>query len=162
MLSWGNQYGAVDMNDPRGMMAWGAPVAYGGGAPAAAPVPVTAAAPAPLGMDTGTPLQFNQNVLPTKQENPGIAGAGKGGAGFWGNFSNIMDGLGSIGQLYMGLKSLGIAKEQLAFSKEAYQTNLANSTKSYNTALEDRIRSRYVTEGKSSAEADAYLAKNNL
>lgn len=164
---WNNMYGAADLSDPRGIMGFSGigGGGFGGGAPAAAPVaqtPVTGGAG--LGQTFGpgygqSPLNKNGPLLATKEE---LAGAGKGGAGFWGNFSNIMDGVGSLGQLLMGIKSLGIAKDQLAFSKEAYKTNLANQTKSYNTALEDRIRSRYVTEGKSSADADSYLSRNNL
>ena len=81
---------------------------------------------------------------------------------FLSGFANLADGLSGLGKLYIGLKSLGIAKDQLAFSKEAFTTNLASQKKSYNTSLEDRIRSRYVTEGRSSSEADAYLTKNMM
>lgn len=118
-------------------------------------------------MNTGTPLDTSNMagvMPPTPAGGAGAAGAPAGGkfGNFLGNFANLAEGLSGLGQLYIGLKSLGIAKDQLAFSKEAYRTNLANQTKSYNTALEDRIRSRYVTEGRSSADADAYLARNNM
>lgn len=125
-------------------------------------------APAPMGMNVGVPLQAPnvQSYMPPGNGVAPNAGAtppqgGKFG-NFLGNFANLAEGLSGLGQLYIGLKSLGIAKDQLAFSKEAYRTNLENQKKSYNTALEDRIRSRYVTEGRSSADADAYLAKNNM
>lgn len=123
--------------------------------------------PTSLGMDTGIGLTAGgaTGYMPPKAAG-GAAGAGLTPGQKWGNglemFGNVAAGLGSLGQLYMGLKSLGIAKEQLAFSKEAYNTNLANTKKSYNTTLEDRIRSRYVTEGRTSGEADAYLSKNNM
>jgi len=125
----------------------------------ATPVPMRT--PAPAGMDYGKPLTGPYTPP------PGVRGAGAAPQGgkfgnFLGNFANLAEGLSGLGQLYIGLRGLGIAKDQLAFSREAYAKNLANQTKSYNTALEDRIRSRYVTEGRSSAEADAYLAKNNL
>lgn len=76
--------------------------------------------------------------------------------------STILKGLGSIGQIFTAMKGLKIAKEQLAFSKEAYQTNLKNQTQTYNTSLEDRIRSRYYTEGKSADQVSSYLAKHSL
>lgn len=76
--------------------------------------------------------------------------------------SNLAEGLSSLGQLYTSIKALGLAEDQLDFTKEAYNTNLANTTQSYNTALEDRIRARYAQENKSSAAADEYIAKHSL
>jgi hypothetical protein len=78
------------------------------------------------------------------------------------NFGTIAEGLSGLGQLYIGLKSLGLAKDQLAFSKEAYRTNLTNQTQSYNTALRDRINARAVTEGREAGYADQYMAENQL
>lgn len=76
--------------------------------------------------------------------------------------SSLLSGFGDLAGIYGAFKQLGLAKDQLDFSKETYNTNLANQTQSYNTALSDRVNSQYVTEGKSQAEADAYLAKNSL
>lgn len=98
-----------------------------------------------------------------------VVPAGAGGAGgFMGQFggleglANIAKGIGSIGSVYAAIKGLGLARDQLDFSKEAYQTNLANSTKSFNTALEDRIRARAATENRGASYADDYLAKHRL
>ena len=55
-----------------------------------------------------------------------------------------------------------MAKEQMAFAREQWNTNLANQTQTYNTALEDRIRARHNTEGRSSGETNAYLDKHKL
>lgn len=123
-------------------------------------IPMRAAQPQ---MSYGTPLSAGNiggYMPPTGAAGAG-ATAGKAGS-FLGNFANLADGLSGLGQLFIGLKSLGIAKDQLAFSKEAFNTNMANQKKTYNTSLEDRIRSRYVTEGRTSGEADSYLARNNL
>jgi len=76
--------------------------------------------------------------------------------------ASIAQGLASLGQVYGAIQGVRIAKDQLALSREAYQTNLANTRKSYNTALEDRITSRHVMEGRSSADTESYLAKNKL
>lgn len=70
--------------------------------------------------------------------------------------------VGTLGNLYGGLKANKLAKQQFDFTKQAYQTNLANSIKSYNTALEDRVGSRMRAAGKSQEEIDAYLNKNRL
>lgn len=78
------------------------------------------------------------------------------------NVGNIASLLGSIGSIYGAMKSYGLAKDSLNFSKEAFRTNLENQTKSYNTALEDRARSRYAQEGGSQSDADEYIRRNRL
>lgn len=75
---------------------------------------------------------------------------------------SIMKGIGSLGQVYAAIKGIGIAKDQLNLSKEAYNTNLTNQRQTYNTSLEDRIRARYNTEGRSAGDVDSYLQKHSL
>lgn len=75
---------------------------------------------------------------------------------------SIAQGLASLGNLYGAIQGIGIARDQLKLSKRAFETNLANQTQSYNTALEDRIRSRHVAEGRGASETDAYLARHSL
>lgn len=74
----------------------------------------------------------------------------------------IMNGIGSAVSIYTALSNLGLAKDQFNFQKDAYNTNLANQRQSYNTALEDRTRSRYHTQGGTSADVDAYLEKHSI
>ena len=78
------------------------------------------------------------------------------------NLKTILGGIEMLGSIWNSFQQQKIAKEQLALARETFQTNLENNKKTYNTALEDRIRSRYVMEGRSSAEADSYLASHNL
>jgi hypothetical protein len=85
----------------------------------------------------------------------------KGGLNLDG-LGSIMKGIGSVGEMYAALKSIGVAKDNLKFQKESYNTNLGNQTKTYNTNLEDKIASRYAYEGKSSADVDAYVEKHRL
>jgi hypothetical protein len=85
----------------------------------------------------------------------------KGGLNLEG-IGSIMQGVGGVAKMYTALKSIGIAKDNLAFQKDSYNTNLGNQTKTYNTNLEDRITAQYNTEGKTSADVDAYLQKNRL
>lgn len=70
--------------------------------------------------------------------------------------------LGSVGSLYGAFKSYGIAKDSLDLNKRAFETNLNNQRQTYNTALEDRIRSRAAVEGRGSKYVSDYLNKNSL
>ena len=79
----------------------------------------------------------------------------------WQKFGYVMDGIGAIGGLWGAIQQNKIAKQQLALSKEAYNTNMNNTIKTYNTALEDRIRARYTMEGRA-GEADGYIEDNKL
>jgi len=96
-------------------------------------------------------------------------GAGAGGGGFFGEgffgegggASLALGGLQTLGSIWSSFQQMKLAKKSLKFQKDAFRTNLANSTKVYNTALEDRIRARYATEGRSE-QADAKIAENRL
>lgn len=77
-------------------------------------------------------------------------------------FQAALDGIGTIGSLWGGLKQLDLAKKQLRFTKEMSNINLGNQTKSYNTAIQDRARSRGAVEGQSQSQVDDYIARNSL
>lgn len=85
-----------------------------------------------------------------------------GGMGGLDGLGTAMDGLGSLGGIYTSLKGLGLAKDQMNFQKQAFNTNMTNQTKTYNTALEDRVRSRTHAEGGTPQQAEQYLSKNKL
>ena len=68
----------------------------------------------------------------------------------------------TLGSLWNSFQQNKLAKQSFQFQKDAFNTNLANQEKSYNTALEDRINARYVNEGRSQAEADAYIKDHSL
>lgn len=87
------------------------------------------------------------------------------GDGFFekgGGASLALGGLATLGSFYSSFQQNRLAKRTLKFQKKAFQTNLRNSTKVFNTALEDRIRARFATEGRSTADADAKIAANRL
>lgn len=118
--------------------------------------PITALAPNPFRTDTASA--------------PGAVAGAAGAAvdpnrGFGLNIPTLQLGLGalnSIGGLYAAFQSQALAKKQFQFTKDAYNQNLTNSIQSYNTALDDKARSRAVMEGQTAAERDAYIAKNSL
>lgn len=81
------------------------------------------------------------------------------------NFSNwgtIAQGIGALSSAYLGMKNYKLAKEQLGLSKEAFNANLNNSIKTYNTSLEDRIRGRTAAYDNKENDVQAYLAKHSL
>ena len=73
-----------------------------------------------------------------------------------------MQGLMGLGNLWGAWQSNKLARDQLNFTKDFANRNLANQTKAYNTALEDRGRTRAFVEGQTSAEAQAYIDRNRL
>lgn len=124
-------------------------------------------------------IQQNAGVGPlsTANQTSAIGGGtfsflgGNGSNGFLRNSDNsfnvdniglALGGIQTFGNLYNSFRQSRLAKEQLNLSRDAYRTNLQNSTQTYNTALEDRIRARYNTEGRSSGDAEAYLSDNRL
>lgn len=92
-------------------------------------------------------------------------GTGAGSSGFGWNLGTAnlgLSGIGTIGNLALGMKSLGLANKQFDFTKKTTETNLANQMKSYNTALEDRIRSRAAMQGNDEKYVQDYLAANRV
>ena len=101
----------------------------------------------------GAGVAQQQMQTPGGMQSPALTG--------WQKFGYVMDGIGAIGGLWGAIQQNKIAKQQLALSKEAYNTNMNNTIKTYNTALEDRIRARYTMEGRAD-QADAYIDENKL
>lgn len=74
-----------------------------------------------------------------------------------------LKGLGSIAGIWAANKGLKQAKEQFEFQKGVTNTNLNNSIKSYNTALDDRINARAAQQGNmSQAQVADYKRLNQL
>ena len=80
-----------------------------------------------------------------------------------GTLNTGFKGLATLGSLWGAFQGNKLARKQLALATDAYNTNLTNSIKSYNTQLEDRIRSRYVYDDKAGqAEATRQIEANKL
>lgn len=124
-------------------------------------------------LDMGTPATSVSgaaapNVQVAAPQTPNVGGqtgAAQQGSGFWskdGGAGMILGGVQVLGNLWSSYQSHKIAKEQMAFAREQWDTNLANQTQTYNTALEDRIRARHAYSGQGEGETQAYLDKHSL
>lgn len=90
---------------------------------------------------------------------------GGAGSGFGFNmptFALGLQGLNSLGSLYMGAKSLSLANKQFESAQKFANTNLANQTHAYNDTLEQRINRIGSREGTSREELDAEIARRKL
>ncbi len=133
-MNYGGYYNPAAMNT------------YAGGAPVNAMMP-------PQQTQMGPSQAMSPQANAGGMQSPALSG--------WQKFGYVMDGLSAIGGLWGAIQQNKIAKQQLALSREAYNTNMNNTIKTYNTALEDRIRARYTMEGRSD-QADAYIDEHKL
>lgn len=108
---------------------------------------------------------------------PGIAqgASAVGGQGFWGglglwgdgglnwnNMGSLAQGLGSLAGIWNAFQQNKIAREQLDFTKEAFNENLDNSIQTYNTNLEGLTHAEYAQEGRSRKLANRYISAHSL
>ena len=87
------------------------------------------------------------------------------GSGFGFNMPTLalgLQGLSSLGSLYMGTKSLGLANKQFESAQKFATANLANQTHAYNDTLAQRIRRVGSGVGTSKEEMDAEYARRKL
>lgn len=118
---------------------------------------------APVVPAIAMPGATGNKMSSTGQNTGGFGGNGfLGGIGGIEGLGTIMQGIGSLGQVWASIQAVRMAKDQFNFQKEAYNTNLENQTQTYNTSLEDRIRARSHTEGRGADYVDSYLAEHAL
>ena len=90
----------------------------------------------------------------------------QGGSGMGWNMDTAnfgLKGLATLGNLWGAFQGNKLARKQFGLARDAYNTNLANQIKSYNTTLERRIKGRHPTNDVAAqAKADAYIAANKL
>lgn len=85
-----------------------------------------------------------------------------GGEGSTGWVNPLMKGVGSVMSGWNAMQQLDLAKEQFAFSKQAYQTNLANQTQLTNQALVDRQNARAAANSSFQAPDEQWKKQNLL
>ena len=116
-------------------------------------------------MDPMQPLNIQPLTAQMPAVNP-LGGQGAGGLfGIQGLGMNIdtarlgLGGLQALGGLWSARQQNKLARDSFNHQKGILDTNLANSIKSYNLSLDDRLRSRQVVEGTSDATREAERAK---
>lgn len=126
-------------------------------------IPPVSAIPGTVGGGIMTDLnRLNSNYYPAAPGANANQGTGSGFGLNLGTLNVALQGLSTIGSLWQAWEANKLAKEQFKTSKAFANANLANQIQSYNTALEDRSRSRAFTEGQSAEEAQSYIDKNRL
>lgn len=118
-------------------------------------------------MTVPTALNTSEGWTPPAAAGSGVNAAANTGAGTGLGFNVgtggiALQGLSSLAGIWSAMQQQKLAKEQFGFQKEVTNTNLNNSIKSYNTALEDRFGSRGVAEGRSEEYTRDKIAQNRL
>jgi hypothetical protein len=117
---------------------------------------------AAVSQGTGNPAMFSATEQGTIFNNQTGATQSPGMFGQGGYAQMGISAIGTLGSLWNSFQQSKLAKKSLQFQEKTFETNLGNQTKTYNTELEDRIRTRYAAEGRDSGAADSYIAKNKL
>jgi len=108
---------------------------------------------------TGTNYQYLDNG--GQQGGGGFLGGIMGNSGAMQGLGNIAGIIGSFGNVWAAMQSNKLAKKAFEFQKQTYNTNMANSIASYNTAIEDRANARAV-QYDDAGYADQYTKDNSL
>jgi len=74
-------------------------------------------------------------------------------------FGTVAQGLGSLSNIYLGLKGLKLQKDAFKFNKGVTNTNLNNSITDYNRRLSDTLANRALNNGQGSGWVSEQLAK---
>jgi hypothetical protein len=158
-LGFGTQFAPV-ATDPFAMMQWS------GYQPPMPPnsngITVAAQQTAPVVAGGGAATQVPGQAPVVPGATAPVSWWGEGGK--MEGFASIMDGLASLGEVYGALQGVKLGREQLAFQKSSYATNLANSEQSYNTSLENDITGAYSAREQAANPnlVDDYLKKHSL
>jgi hypothetical protein len=83
----------------------------------------------------------------------------QGGTNFLGNLNTGLSAAGNLFKMYSGLKQLGLAREQLDFSRSAFDTNLQNQGRLTNARLEDRQARRVRDRPDQNLSVADYMAR---
>lgn len=95
-----------------------------------------------------------QNMMGYTDTASGTKVNGWGGAAL-----GLLQGLGSA---YMGMKQYGLAKDQLQFSKDAFNKNYAAQAAMTNSNMEDRQRARVASNPGAYQSVGDYMAQNRI
>lgn len=91
-----------------------------------------------------------------------LGGKNPDGTSFNGWGGMAMGALQGLGSAYMGMKQYGLAKDQLAFSKSAFERNFNAQKTLTNSSLEDRQRARVASNPGAYQSVGEYMSKNGV
>ena len=91
-----------------------------------------------------------------------LGGKNADGSSFNGWGGMAMGAIQGLGNAYMGMKQYGLAKEQLQFSKDAFERNFAAQRQMTNTNLQDRQRARVASNPGAYQSVGEYMSKNGV
>lgn len=80
--------------------------------------------------------------------------------GGWGGLA--LGAASSLGNLWLGMKQYGLAKEQLAFSKDSFSKNWGAQVNTTNAALSDRQAARVASNPGAYDSVASYMAKYGI
>lgn len=115
--------------------------------------PVSAGVASPGVMDQFNDW-FNNSGFLQKKDASGMTSGGWGTAGL-----GIAQGLGNA---WMGMQSLKVAKDTLKANKEQFALNYGAQKQTTNTALEDRQRARVAANSTAYQSVGDYMNKNRI
>lgn len=98
---------------------------------------------------TGQPDLFSWKSFLGDTKNPGWGGLALGGAQ-------------TLGNLFMGMKQYGLAKDTLANNKAQFERNFAAQRQTTNASLEDRQRSRVASNPGAYQSVGDYMTQNRV
>lgn len=78
----------------------------------------------------------------------------------WGGMA--LGAASSLGNLWLGMKQYGLAKEQLAFSKDSFSKNWGAQVNTTNAALSDRQAARVASNPGAYDSVASYMAKYGI
>jgi len=128
---------------------------------------------------TGYPVipdySYNSTIADyTRPIAPSVGPATDEKINFWQNFKtadgrldfdsigSAMKGIASLGSVISAFQQNKLSRDSLNFSKEQWQTNLANQLSSYNMSVEDRAYSRAAQNNSAAGTAEEYYNRHKL
>jgi hypothetical protein len=118
----------------------------------------------------GIGFQANGSTIATPNLTGGIGGGGGSGSGWsWlntrdqqGVLGPAIAGVSALGSMYLGMKQYNLAKDSLAFQKDAFAKNFETQKTLTNSQLEDRQRARVASNAGAYQSVGDYMNQNGV
>ena len=98
-------------------------------------------------------MQLNKQALAAQQQTPFQQGMQ--------TFGSVMQGIGSMANIYMGLQGMREQKRNNSLQREVLNTNLNNSITDYNRRLEGILSARAVAHGNDDSWVQSQLERHS-